>query len=163
MERDKSKRVVLVRIERGISAMRKQFAGAVGALLLLVCANTGGLLLARAETRRREIAIRISLGATRWTIVRQTVAEVILLSTAGALTGWFIAHQSGPLLLRFLPARRPLGFELTVDVRVLAFATGACVLTALLICVIPALRLSRIDPNTVMARQTGRASAPGVL
>lgn len=167
MEKDKSKRVVLVRIERGISAMRKQFAGAVGvlmgavgALLLLVCANTGGLLLARAETRRREIAIRISLGATRWTIVRQTLAEATLLSGAGALIGWFVAHRSGPLLVRFLPARRPLGFELTADLRVLAFATGACVLTAVLISVIPALRVSRMDPNTIMARLSGRASAP---
>jgi|GEM_PF-1050612 len=164
-EKAKSMPPAVTSIRRGVSAMRKQFAGAVGVLmggvgtlLLLVCANTGGLMLARAETKRREVAIRMSLGASRWTILWRTLLESLFISGVGATAGWFIARMCGPLLVRFLPARRPLGIELTPDLRVLAFVTVACVITAGLISIIPALNVVRTDLSAVMGRQSGRAS-----
>src|SRR6266446_2787068 len=89
----------LTTASRGVSAMRKQFGNAVGALmggvaglLLLVCSNTGGLMLARAETKRREAAIRMSLGASRWSMVRHTLVEASLLSSAGVRGCCLRAH-----------------------------------------------------------------------
>lgn len=167
--REKAMRPVLTGAERGVSAMRRQFSGAVSALLgavaallLLVCANVGGLMLARAETRRREVAICLSLGASRWTIARRTLAEAFLLSAAGATAGWFVARWCGPVLLRFLPARRPLGIALTPDVRVLVFASVACVLTAALMSILPALHAARTDPGVLLGRQNGRTAAPRI-
>jgi predicted permease len=154
-------------VSRGVSAMRKQFGNAVGVLmggvaglLLLVCSNTGGLVLARAETKRREAAIRMSLGASRWSMVRQTLLEALLLSSAGALGGWLVARWCGPFLLRFLPARRPLGIELKPDMVVVAFVAAVCVVTAGLVVIIPAWNVARTDLNSVMRRQSGAVSSP---
>jgi predicted permease len=159
----------LTTASRGVSAMRKQFGSAVGALmggvaglLLLVCSNTGGLMLARAETKRREAAIRMSLGASRWSMVGHTLVEASLLSSAGALGGWFIARFCGPLLLRFMPARRPLGIDLQPDTLVLAFVAAACVLTAILVSIIPAWNVARTDLNSMMRRQSGAVSSPRI-
>ena len=156
-------------IKRGVSAMRKQFGNAVGALmggvaglLLLVCSNAGGLMSARTETKRREAAIRMSLGASRWSMVRQTLVEALLLSSVGALGGLLIARLCGPLLLRFLPARRLLGIELIPGTLVLAFVAGACVLTAVLVGIIPAWSVSRTDLNSVIRRHSGAVSGPRV-
>ncbi len=165
IEHDKARKPVLSPAGRGVSAMRKTFAGAVVALmgagialLLLVCANVGGLIAARGEAQRHETAIRLSLGATRWCIVRRTMAEALALSLAGAAGGWAVAYWCGPLLLRFLPQRRPIGIELTPDVRVLAFAALACVITALLVSAFPAWNSARTDPNSVIARGGNRLS-----
>jgi putative ABC transport system permease protein len=159
----------LTSVKMGVSAMRKQFGGVVGALmggvavlLLLVCSNIGGLMLARAQTKRREVAIRMSLGASRWSMMRQTLVEALLLSGVGALGGWYIARLCAPLLTHFLPARRPLGFELKPDMLVLAFVTGACLLTAVLVSIIPAWSVARTDLNSVMGRQSGTVSGPQV-
>jgi predicted permease len=159
----------VTKVSRGVSAMRKQFGNAVGALmggvaglLLLVCSNTGGLMLARAETKRREAAIRMSLGASRWSMVWQSLLEALLLSSAGAVGGWFIARSCGPRLMRFLPARRPLGIELQPDILVLAFVAAVCLLTALLVGVIPAWNVARTDLSSVMRRQSGTVSGPRV-
>jgi predicted permease len=156
-------------VSRGVSAMRKQFGnavsvlmGAVAGLLLLVCSNTGGMMLARAETKRREAAIRMSLGASRWNTVRQSLVEALLLSSAGAVGGWFIARLCGPLLLRFLPARRPLGIDLQPDMLVLAFVAAVCVLAAVFVGVIPAWSAARTDLNDVMRRHSGAVSGPRV-
>lgn len=156
-------------VSRGVSTMRKQFGTAVVALmagvaglLLLVCSNIGGLMLARAETKRREAAIRMSLGASQWGIVRQTLVEVLLLSGAGALGGWYVARLCGPFLLHFLPARRPLGIELQPDMLVLAFVAAVCLLTALLVGIIPAWSVARTDLNSVLRRQSGAVSGPRV-
>jgi hypothetical protein len=157
----------LASAERGVSTLRKQFTGAVTAvmggvvaLLLLVCGNIGGLMLARAETHSREVGIRLSLGASRWSILRRTLVEAALLSCAGAIAGVLIARWCGPWLLRFLPARRPLGIELTPDMRVVAFAAMMCIFSAVLMSVFPAVNTFRADLSGIMGRQSGRASNP---
>ena len=158
---------VLSSAERGVSTLRKQFTGAVtavmggaAALLLLVCGNLGGLMLARAEAHRREVAIRLSLGASRWSIMRRTLIEALLLSCAGALAGLLMARWCGPWLLGFLPARRPLGIELVPDTHVAAFAAAICIFSAAVMSVLPALRTFHSDLNGVMGRQGGRVSRP---
>lgn len=165
VEQWKSRKPVLAPAGRGMSAMRKTFAGAVVALmgagvalLLLVCANVGGLIAARGEAQRHETAIRLSLGASRWSLVRRTMAEALLLSLSGAAGGWAVAYWCGPLLLRFLPQRRPIGIELTPDLRVLAFAALACILTALLVSAFPGWTAARTNPNSVIARGGSRLS-----
>jgi predicted permease len=164
-EHDKAMKPVLTYAGRGASAMRKTFAGAVVALmgagvalLLLICANVGGLIAARGEAQRHETAIRLSLGASRWSIVRRTMAEALVLSFSGAAGGWVVAYLCGPLLLRFLPQRRPIGIELTPDLRVLMFAALACILTALVVSALPAWNAARTDPNSVIARGGTRLS-----
>ena len=164
---EKAMRPILASAERGVSTLRKQFTGAVTAvmggvvaLMLLVCGNIGGLMLARAETHSREMAIRLSLGASRRSILRRTLVEAVLLSFAGAIAGLLIARWCGPWLLRFLPARRPLGIELTPDMRVVAFAAVICIFSAVLMSVFPAINTFRADLSGIMGRQSGRASRP---
>jgi predicted permease len=158
---------LLTSAERGVSTLRKQFSGAVtavmggvAALLLLVCGNVGGLMLARAESHTREVAIRLSLGASRWSILRRTLTEAVLLSCAGATAGLWMARSCGPWLLGFLPARRPLGIDLVPDMRVVAFAAAICIFSAALMSILPAVHMFRADLGGVMGRQSGRASRP---
>lgn len=167
VDREKAMQPVLVSAERGVSTLRKQFTGAVTAVMggvialwLLVCGNVGGLMLARAEMQSREVGIRLSLGASRWSIVRGKLAEAALLSSAGAIAGLLIARGCGPWLLRLLPARRPLGIELVPDLRVVAFAAAVCVCSAVLMSVFPAILIFRTDLGGIMGRQSGRASRP---
>lgn len=149
----------LTPVARGVSKLRKQFAvavevlmGAVGALLLLVCANIAGLMLARGEAARKEIAVRLSLGATRLTVASQLIADASVLSILGAAAAMLIARWGGSVLLAFLPARRPVTLELTPDARVLLFATCACIVTALAMSIVPALHLFRADLTGLMGR-----------
>jgi hypothetical protein len=165
MRREQAMQPVLTSAERGVSTLRKQFSGAVtavmggvAALLLLVCGNLGGLMLARAESHTREVAIRLSLGASRWSILRRTLTEAALLSCAGATAGLWMARSCGPWLLGFRPARRPLGIDLVPDLRVVAFAAATCVFSAALMSILPAVHLFRADLGGVIGRQSGRAS-----
>ncbi len=156
---ERRNRVILDPIAQGISRLRKQFAlavqvlmGAVGALLLLVCANIAGLMLARGEASRKEIAVRLSLGATRFTVASQLLMDALVLSILGAAIAMAIARWGGPLLLAFLPSRHPLHIELIPDASVLAFAAGICIATALAMSIVPALHLFRADLTALMGR-----------
>lgn len=158
-EAEKRNRVTLDPIARGISRMRKQFSlgveilmAAVGALLLLVCANIAGLMLARGEAARKNIAVRLSLGAPRFTIASQLVADALVLSILGAAGALSIARLGGPVLLAYLPARHPQSIELLPDARVMWFAVGVCVMTAVAISLVPALHLFRADLTSLMGR-----------
>jgi predicted permease len=144
-------------IEHGISRLRDRFSGAliflvgaVGLLLLMVCANVAGLLLARSASRRQEIAIRLALGASRARLVRQMLAESIILSAIGGVGGIAIAFGAIPLLERSIPPMRdfaaetmPLALHLRPDLRVLAFSLLLCVVTAVLFGLAPAMQASR--------------------
>jgi predicted permease len=163
----KSLHPVLSSVERGSMAMRKQFVhatpvllAAIMLMLLMVSANVSGLMLARAETRASDAAVRLSLGASRWSIMRRALTDALLPAAAGGLAGWAAARACGPMLLALLPARRPLAVDLSPDWRVIAFTAVACIAAAVLMSVLPAWRASRTDFSTVMARGALRTTAP---
>jgi putative ABC transport system permease protein len=117
--------------------------GAVGVLLSIACFNVANLLLARAAARRREIAIRTSLGAGRLAIVRQLVVESLLLSTAGGVLGVGLARWSLDALVAFAPPDLLRAPDLSVDVRVLLYTLALSTLTGLLVGIVPALLIAR--------------------
>ena len=117
---------------------------AVGLLLVVACANVANLLLARYTTRRQEMAVRASLGASRWRIVRQLLTESIILSLAGGLLGVLAARWAVTGLLALAPRdlMRPANIE--VDLRILLFAIGLSGLTGIVFGLAPSLISSRI-------------------
>ena len=137
--------------------------GAVGFLLLITCANLANLLLARAMERSREISVRIALGAGRWRIVRQLLIESLMLSSVGAICGWWIAKWS---VSAYALAERGPGrsswriLDYTMDYRVLGYLVAISIGTAFLFGLTPALRLSRLDVNRAL-KQGGRGAAGG--
>jgi putative ABC transport system permease protein len=133
--------------------------GAVGCVLLIACANVANLVLARTLGRRREIAVRAALGASRARIVRQLFAETTLLALAGGVLGVAVAEAGvGLILASFLGEHLPRAAEIRVDAPVLAFTFGVALVTGLLAGVLPAWRLTRDDPNDAL-KQGGRADA----
>jgi predicted permease len=158
-------------IERGVSLLRDRFglalqllAGSAGLLLLLMCSNVAGLLLARVASRREEMAVRLALGATRARLMRQMLIESALLAGMGSVAGWLIAASSLPLLLSALPPLRDratqqlaLSLDMAPDTRVLLFAGGISVATALLFGLSPALTASRVSLEGVLR---GARSSP---
>jgi putative ABC transport system permease protein len=125
--------------------------GAAGVLLLVACVNVANLLLARALARDREAAVRLALGAGPGRLARSFFIEALLLSLAGALLGVLLAYAGVPVLLALEPGYLPRVAEIAVDSRVLAFALAACVATALLISIAPALRAARRDVREALA------------
>lgn len=120
--------------------------GVVAILLALVCANMAGLLLARASGRRRELAVRVSLGASRWQVVRLLVAETTLLAaTAGALAA-VVTVWSGNLLYAFIPPLPiPIAIDAGLNLRVLLFSSAVSLAAGLLLGLLPGLQASRAD------------------
>lgn len=120
--------------------------GVVGLALLMACANLAGLLLARAAQRRKEITIRLAVGAVRWRLIRQLLMESALLSAAGAAAGLLVGRWGLQALLAMAKAGRfALPVEVNLDFRVLAFAAAVSMLTTLLFGLAPALRATRVD------------------
>ena len=118
---------------------------AVAVVLLIVCVNTATLLLVRGVAREREIAIRTAIGAGRARVLRQLVAESLLLSAIGCVGGLLIAHGAIALMLRVLPQATPRLSETTIDGRVLAFALGMSVVATLVFALVPALAARTIN------------------
>jgi putative ABC transport system permease protein len=118
-------------------------ASAVGFILLIACVNVGGLLLARGATRQPELAIRASIGAGRFRLIRQLLTESLVLAVGGGLAGAILAWLSLDSLLAVIPVSVPADSAATVNLQVLAFALVLSVLTSTAFGLIPALTLSR--------------------
>jgi macrolide transport system ATP-binding/permease protein len=128
----------------------------VALVLLIACANVAHLLLARATGRRREIAIRLSLGAGRARLLRQLLTESVLLSACGGVAGLLVAWWSTGLLRLLVPgADLPIRLNLELDTRVLAFTAGLALLTGIGFGLVPALKASRADLVTPLKDESG--------
>jgi putative ABC transport system permease protein len=135
--------------------------GAVGLVLLIACANLSNLLLARAATRTREISVRTALGATRWMIVRQLLAESLLLAAAGAAAGLGLAAWGIKLLTVLAPGDLPRITESGINLQVLIFTSLVAVLTSVLFGLVPALQAAR--PELAASLNEGGRSGTDTL
>ena len=128
----------------------------VGLVLLIACANVANLLIARGFMRQKEIAVRLSLGASRGQLVRQMLVESLVLSCAGGVLGVALAVALTQGLLAFVPSDgHPMLIRATPDGRILAFTIGLTLLTGIVFGLLPALRASRPDPWTTLKDTVG--------
>jgi predicted permease len=131
----------------------------VGLVLLVACANLAGLLLARGAARGRELGVRATLGAGRFTLIRQLAAESLLLVLAGGVLGLLVAHWGARLLALYTVPHYGRGvlLDLRLDLRILAFTFVTSALAGVLFGLLPAWRSSRLDLTAPLKNQTGLA------
>jgi predicted permease len=153
----------------GYSGLRNDFSTAlivlmcmVGLVLLIACANVANLLIARGFMRQKEIAVRLSLGASRGQLVRQLLAESLVLSFAGGIVGVGLAVLLTRTLLALVPSQgQPLLISGHPDLRILAFTFGLTLVTGIVFGLLPALRASRPDPWTTLKDTLGSIAGTG--
>jgi putative ABC transport system permease protein len=152
----------------GFSALRQQYEnplwmllGIAALVLLIACANLANLMLARASTREREVGVRLALGASRWRLLRQMLAESLLLAIAGAAVGAALAQMLSRFLVAFLSTQGdPLFMDLQPDWRVFGFTAALAILTCVFFGLTPALRSTRVAPVSVL-KSGGRGMTSG--
>jgi predicted permease len=155
--------------DTGYSGLRNNFSTAlivlmsmVGLVLLIACANVANLLIARAFARQREIAVRLSIGASRGRLVRQLLVESLVLSTAGGIAGVALAVAMTRGLLALVPSEgSPLLIRSEPDLRILLFTLGLTFITALIFGLAPAMRASRPDMWSTLKDAVGSIAGAG--
>ena len=155
-------------IARGLdSDLRSQFArplyvlaGIVGLILLVACVNLANLLLARAAAHSHEMSVRVAIGAIRWSLARQVLAESLSLSLTGALLGLALAYWGSRLLVLLMTQGNavPVSLNLSPDLRVLTLTISVAILTGLLFGLAPAWRCSCEDPASTLQQNTRSVS-----
>jgi predicted permease len=154
---------------QGLSVLREQFSkplwvvlAVVGLLLLITCANVANLLLARANAREREIAVRLAMGAAKGRLVRQLMTESLLLGLTGGLFGVGLAYWGGHVLLALMAqGRRPVVLSVHPDLTVLSFALALSLFTALVFGTIPAWRATAVNPSLGLAQNSRSSTGVG--
>jgi putative ABC transport system permease protein len=150
----------------GRSPLRSRFGtplramqATVAIVLLIACASLANLMLARALARRRELSVRLALGASRWRVTRLLAIEALVIVTAGAGLGLLFARWSGALLVQQLTTwRGAVSLDLSLDWRVLAFTAGLAAVTALIAGIVPALSVTGVAPGEAM-KESSRSIA----
>jgi predicted permease len=133
----------------------------VGFVLLIACSNIAGLMLARASGRSREIAVRAALGASRWNLIRQTLAESLILSFAGAIIGLALSFAGVRGLLALAPENSSVALDVRMDPTVLLFTAFAAIAAGILFGIAPAWQISRLDRFDSL-REGGRSGSAGL-
>jgi predicted permease len=144
---------------RWLESPLRLLAGVVGVVLLIACANVANLLLVRASSRRKEIAVRLAVGASRWRLIRQLLTESLLLAAVGGALGVLFAFwiKDGILLVTDWGGREMDALSPRLDLRVLGFTLGLSFLTGIIFGILPALRATNLDLTPAL-KDAGRNS-----
>ena len=156
--------IELTPASRGMDRLRARFSSPLsvvtmvtGIVLLIACANLGGLLMVRGATRRREFALRLATGASSARLLRQVLTETLLLFVCGAAAGLFVAYVAIEGLTGFFATgRRPILLDVQYDWQLILYALGVTLTTGVLTGVWPAVRALRIEPLTAMKEDQAR-------
>jgi putative ABC transport system permease protein len=133
--------------------------GAVAFVLLIACANVANLVLGKTLSRRKEVAIRAALGATRRRLLQQVLAETVLLAVTGGVLGLLFAHFGTVFMVKFVGDQLPRSASIGLDSGVLVFTLGVSLLTGLVAGLLPALRLTRGDVSEALKQSAGRTAS----